>query len=234
MEASMFNYTCTFMRQTLLVLLSAVFISACNSGSGGTESDINTASNTTNNTANNTNTAILQSLSTAEAEGLVYMREEEKLARDVYIAMYDLGYSEIFNNISSSEQSHTDAVLSLLEKYNITDPVGGNAEGEFTNPDLQKLYDDLILLGAPSLIEALYVGAAIEEIDIIDIQQQLDTVVDNADIATVYENLIKGSRNHLRAFVSNLAKQGVDYQPQYLSQEVFDDIINSPMENGQL
>lgn len=158
------------------------------------------------------------------------MREEEKLARDVYIYLFDQWGSEVFDNISNSEQTHTDAILTLLVRYDITDPVGNNAEGVFVDTFLQGLYDTLVAQGSASLIDALLVGAAIEEIDIIDIQNLVNALVGNEDIALVYENLLKGSRNHLRAFVSNLEKQGVIYQPQYLSPDVYDAIINVGLE----
>lgn len=166
-------------------------------------------------------------LSTAESDGLLFMREEEKLAHDVYINLFDKWGARVFSNIAVSEQSHTDAILTLLERYNIADPVGTNAEGVFVDGYLQDLYDNLVAQGSASLIDALLVGAAIEEIDLIDIQKLVDELEGNADIALVYENLMEGSRNHLRAFVRNLEKQGVTYQPQYLSQDVYDAIINA-------
>jgi hypothetical protein len=174
----------------------------------------------------------METLSDDEIAGLIFMREEEKLARDAYIEMFKIWNSNIFDNISKSEQTHTDAVLVLLEKYSITDPVGDNAIGIFTDQALQSLYDTLVAQGFTSLIDALLVGAAIEEIDIIDIQVQVDNFVDNQDITLVYESLLKGSRNHLRSFVSNLEKQGIVYDPQYLSQQVYDEIVNSPMETN--
>jgi hypothetical protein len=177
-------------------------------------------------------TVPLENISQAEAEGLLFMREEEKLARDVYIAMYALGYSKVFDNISKSEQTHTDAILTLLIRYGISDPVGNNPEGVFEDVYLQGLYDALIAAGSASLLDGLYVGAEIEEIDILDIQHQADLVEDNKDIVIVYENLMKGSRNHLRAFVINLEKQGVTYAPRHLTQEVYDAIINGDLETN--
>lgn len=173
-----------------------------------------------------------EDVSDGEIAGLIFMREEEKLARDTYIEMFNKWGIKIFDNISKSEQTHTDAVLELLEKYSIKDPVGDNAPGVFTDQKLQSLYDSLVAQGSASLIDALLVGAAIEEIDIIDIQVQVDNYVDNQDIALVYESLLKGSRNHLRSFVSNLEKQEVVYQPQYLSQQAYDDIVNPTMETN--
>jgi len=149
----------------------------------------------------------MEDLSDNEIAGLTFMREEEKLARDTYITMFEIWDSNIFYNISNSEQTHTDAVLELLDRYSIADPVGDNIIGVFTDVTLQDLYDTLIAQGSASLIDALLVGAAIEEIDIIDIQVQIDNYVDNQDIALVYDSLLKGSRNHLRSFTSNLEKQ---------------------------
>lgn len=172
-------------------------------------------------------------LSAEEIAGLLFMREEEKLAHDVYIDLYATWGAKVFDNISKSEQTHTDAILVLLNKYNIPDPVGTNAEGVFVDPYLQTLYVDLIIMGSPpnALTNALVVGALIEEIDILDIQNEVDKVEGNGEIVVVYENLIKGSRNHLRAFVKNLANQGVDYQPSHLTQEAYDAIINEDYEN---
>jgi hypothetical protein len=171
-------------------------------------------------------------LSEQEIDGLMYMREEEKLAHDVYVVLYDVWGQRVFDNISNSEQTHTEAVLELINRYALTDPAAGNEIGVFTDTTLQSLNDTLVASGSSSLIDALMVGAAIEEIDMIDINRYIDQVEDNDDIVLVYENLLKGSRNHLRAFVSNLENQGVTYQPQYMDADEYQQIIDSPMERG--
>ncbi len=169
-----------------------------------------------------------------EIEGLRYMREEEKLARDVYLTLYETWGQAIFQNIASSEQQHMDMVLTLLNTYGIEDPAAGNDVGEFTNPELQALYDQLVAQGRQSLADALKVGAAIEEIDILDLQARL-AQTDRADIQTVYENLMHGSENHLRAFAGTLERQtGEVYQPQYLSPEAYEAILQATSgQNGQ-
>lgn len=86
--------------------------------------------------------------------------------------------------------------------------------------------------GSNSLRDALEVGAAIEDIYILDLKEYM-AETDNEDITLVYENLMKESRNHLRAFVSTLEKQGFEYAPQYLSQDEYEDIISSPVERGK-
>ncbi len=169
-------------------------------------------------------------LSAEEAAGIRYMREEEKLARDVYYRLYEQWDLPIFSNIGSSEQTHTDAVKALIDKYGLEDPAS-SAAGTFSNAELQMLYDTLVAEGSTSLQAALEVGAAIEEIDILDLQNYL-AETDNEDVRLVYENLMKGSRNHLRAFVTTLARQGVDYSPRYLSQAEYDAIVSSSIERG--
>jgi len=177
--------------------------------------------------------AIHGELDEADKEALIFMREEEKLARDVYLAMYELWGIPIFQNISSSEQSHTEAVKTLLDGYNVPDPASDEL-GEFTNPDLQNLYNDLVAQGSQSLSEALRVGAAIEEIDILDLQERL-AQTDNADIQHVFNNLLQGSFNHLRAFTSTLMTQtGETYLPQFMSPDAYQSIIGeSGMGGGQ-
>ncbi len=171
-------------------------------------------------------------LSQDEIDGLMYMREEEKLAHDVYTKLYEQWSQKIFDNISNSEQTHTDSILELLNRYGLTDPATGNDIGEFTNTSLKSLNDSLVATGASSLIDALMVGAAIEEIDMIDINHHIDLVENNDDIILTYESLLKGSRNHLRAFVSNLAQQGVTYEPQYMDPVEYQEIIGSSIERG--
>ena len=166
-------------------------------------------------------------LSPEEIAGLEFMREEEKLAHDVYIALYAIWADDIFYRISLSETTHTEAVLALLVKYGIPDPAEGKAPGEFADPDLQALYDTLMAMGKTSRIDALKVGALIEETDIRDINAK-KAVTDEADILTVYGNLLCGSQDHLRAFNDALLAQGVTYVPQAISQAEWDAIANSP------
>ena len=163
-------------------------------------------------------------LTADEEAALVYMREEEKLARDVYAALAPGVTQPIFANIGASEQTHMDAVKVLLDRYGIADPAATTAAGQFVNPDLQKLYNDLVAQGSVSLEQALRVGALIEEIDIIDLDRYT-AQTHEAAIQLVYDNLDNGSRNHLRAFVNNLQRLGVDYQPVKLSTEAYNAIM---------
>ncbi len=175
-----------------------------------------------------------EDLSEVELEGVLFVREEEKLARDTYLVLGEIWGARVFENISRSEQRHMDAMKQLIDKYELEDPVKSDKIGVFTNETLKALFDTLTAQGKESLEAALRVGAAIEEIDILDIQKQLDENVDNQDITLVYNNLMKGSRNHLRAFVRNLANIGVTYEPQYLDPDTYQSIISTPMERGRL
>ena len=143
-------------------------------------------------------------LSEEERDGLIHMRIEEKLARDVYITMGGLWNHKVFLNIQLSEQKHMDAVKRLLDKYNVPDPLTTDSIGVFPDPQFQLLYNQLIQQGNQSLQEALLAGKAIEELDIADLEYQL-SFVDNSDIIRVYENLKAASENHLAAFVKCLS-----------------------------
>ncbi len=170
-------------------------------------------------------------LNADELKSLIHMREEEKLAHDVYYTLYNKWNETSFNNIASSESTHTNAVLTLLNKYELQDPASNKAIGVFTDSSLQKLYNDLITIGFSSKIDGFKVGATIEDLDIYDLNNW-NLKIDNQDIKFVYDNLNKGSRNHMRTFYSQLLALGFTYQAQYISQAELDLIINSPKETG--
>ena len=142
-------------------------------------------------------------LSSSERDGLIYMRLEEKLARDVYLTLGKTYNQKMFVNIPESEQRHMDAVKTLLDKYEIADPITDNEIGAFTNADFKKLFEDLVVKGQTSFKDAMLVGKEIEEMDIKDLNERLEQT-DNSDIKSVYENLKQGSENHLRAFTKLL------------------------------
>lgn len=170
-------------------------------------------------------------LSPAEADSLAFMREEEQLAHDVYAVSAGLWTLPVFANITASEATHSAAVKALLDRYQLADPLQGLPNGTFRTPAFQDLFEALAAKSRTSLVEALEVGVEIEELDIRDIAAQM-AGIDNADILMVYDNLLRGSRNHLRAFMSVLLLQGGSYVPRYISQAEFDAIVNSPHESG--
>lgn len=173
----------------------------------------------------------ISSLYDAEAEGILLMREEEKLARDVYLTLYDKWGLRTFTNIAGAESTHMDAMGILLERYNLEDPIKSDTIGVFTNPEMQNLYNTLVAQGSESFNAALNVGATIEDLDIYDLERLIEDT-DNDDLKIVYQNLLKGSRNHMRAFDMQLSRNGIDYQAQYISDESLSIILNTDMERG--
>ncbi|MFN8318850.1 MAG: DUF2202 domain-containing protein [Saprospiraceae bacterium] len=205
------------MRTTFYIfalLITSVSVIACNKEDSQLQNNINTP--------------------TEEVKSsLLLMREEEKLAHDVYVTLYEKWGMPIFDNISGSEQRHTDAVLDLLEVRGLSDPAAGLGRGEFSNPDFVTLYKQLVEKGSQSLMDALLVGATIEDLDLYDLDQWMLKIKDE-DILSVYKNLAKGSRNHLRSFYGQITSREGDYKAQYISQQKMDEIVNSPKETGRI
>lgn len=165
-------------------------------------------------------------LAPAETASILYMREEEKLARDIYSIFHEFWSTEprsIFSNIAQSEQRHGDLLNSLIIHYKLSDPVISTV-GKFTEPKLQQLYQKLLITGQGSIAAALEVGAKLEEIDISDLNSMLQHS-ENPNIQAVYQELLRGSHDHLRAFVHQLKLRQIAYTPQTLQQAEFDKIL---------
>ncbi|EGV31036.1 Protein of unknown function DUF2202 [Thiorhodococcus drewsii AZ1] len=175
--------------------------------------------------------AILSPLDAQEVSTLTFMREEERLARDVYIGMDDLWQLLPFENIAQSEQKHMDAIKNAMDNYGLEDPSDPNQTGVYTDESLQQFYLDLMERGDSSYLEALHAGALIEEVDIQDLEDAI-LATDNQDLQNIYSNLLRGSRNHLRIFVSTIESQGVVYEAQSMDQDAVDAIVDTPMERG--
>lgn len=170
----------------------------------------------------------LEALTSVEKEDLLTLREEEKLARDVYMYAYDKYGLDISNNISQSEQMHMDKVLSLLNKYGLEDPALP-IRGEFNNQTLQTLYNDLTAQVDISELEALKVGATIEDLDIKDIED-FASRTDKSDILDVYAKLECGSRNHMRGYYNELLLRNYTYEAQFITSAELLAIVNSDRE----
>ncbi len=177
-------------------------------------------------------------LSAQDSAELTYMREEEKLARDTYLSLSDYWFARsgnlpvvtVMQNIAQSEQQHMDQVEATLEKYGLPDPVlDENQLGGFVNPELAALYNELLARGQKSPLDALLVGGLIEEVDIQDLKEaMLATRI--ADLDSLYDSLMCGSRNHLRAFASQVAATQGSYVAQVLPQAEVNAIITTPSE----
>lgn len=166
-----------------------------------------------------------QNLSDEEKKAIIYLREEEKLARDVYTVLYDKWNLRVFENIKANEQRHMDAMLMLIETYDLQDPVKNDETGKFTNPEITAIYKELIDKGLSSETDALLVGATIEDMDIADLQKAIERTEDDMQ-KNIYGRLLQGSENHMRAFTRNLQSRGATYEPVYISTDEYSRIIN--------
>ena len=178
-----------------------------------------------------TATSTASTLTGSTADGLVWMRAEEQLAHDVYTTLYDTWGTVTFSRIASSEAKHVDAVVRLLDRYGVSDPESDHELGVFADPQVQDLYDQLVADGSVSITAALEVGAAIEELDIRDLRDRT-AAGPPADVAAVYANLERGSRNHLRAFVGQLSARGVTHEAVYLDADDVAAIVAGSVETG--
>jgi hypothetical protein len=171
------------------------------------------------------------SLSDADLASLLKMKEEEKLARDVYAVFNTKWGKQPFKHISKAEDTHLKAVVSLLKLYNLPDTTIAEA-GKFIDPKVQTLYDEMIIKGDSSIKNALTISALIEEMDIADIKT-ISNSTSNNNLLIVLENLLSGSRNHLRAFDKQLNYLGIKYSPVYISIEEYNQIVTTDNERGK-
>ncbi len=169
------------------------------------------------------NAVAIAPITADDTDNLLWMREEEKLARDVYLQLSDQWRTMEFKNIARSEQRHFDAIGAKITLFGLADPALP-AVGQFANDELQALYFSLLTAGNTSYIEALKVGATIEDMDIEDLMAAIEATA-NPALRLTYSHLLEGSKNHLRTFVSRLSALGVDYVPQYIDQILFDAIV---------
>jgi len=166
-------------------------------------------------------------LTDIEKHSLLFMLEEEKLARDTYTFLDTKWANTPFANILGSEQSHMDAIKSLLDANGIAYTV--LPAGQFSEPALQNYYNQFIVDGAISLSKALAIGATIEDLDIVDLQKYTKET-NNQSVIDVFGKLECGSRNHLRSFYKSITALNETYTPQFLTVDAYNIIVNSANE----
>ena len=162
-------------------------------------------------------------LSPSEEEGVSFIWEEEKVARDLYSELYRETNLSIFMDLARSEQSHMDQAKSLIDGYGLEIPIE-DEPGVFSNKTLDVLYNDLLSQGMRSQEDALKAAATFEEISIVDLEKELEAA-DNDDVNVVYQGLLAGSRKHLRSYVRDLQDRNIEYEPQHMSQREFDEVV---------
>ena len=156
-------------------------------------------------------------------DAILLMWEEEKLAHDIYTVLWKKWGGRPFTNIARAETQHMTLVEALMSRKGIKIPPLGKP-GKFKNKELQALYIDIERRGQASFVEALKVGATVEDRDIYDLDMILKVTKDE-DATSVYQALRSGSTNHMRAFIRNLTRRNETYKPQYISQDTFDVIL---------
>ena len=158
-------------------------------------------------------------LTQEEIDALIHMREEEKLARDIYTTLGKTTPSAVFENIPRSEQSHMDAFDQLLDRYEIPDPVTDeSAIGVFTDPFFTSLFTELKEKGQQSDKDAFEVGAMVEDLNMANLIKY-NKMTDKPDLKLAYDTLLAQSKNHMSAFVRQLDSLGYSFEPEHISTE---------------
>lgn len=225
------------MKTLILVsmLISTLFaFTACNEGSAISDIEpgsIKSVAIYGSEECDSTFSTTIDDLNDEDIAGILLMREEEKLAHDVYVLFFEQHELTVFARIAQSENRHAEKMLELINHFGLVDPTLDEA-GAFSNEALQALYDELTVAGSESAVEALKAGALIEETDIADLRQLIDGT-SNADLIKVYTNLLNGSYNHLKAFVNTLMSYDLEYVAQVLTSEDLETILATSSGNKQ-
>jgi hypothetical protein len=164
-------------------------------------------------------------LSPGDVQGIVFIWEEEKVARDLYSSFYQGTNLTIFADLARSEQRHMDQAGMLMDRYGLTAPATGEP-GVFSNETLERLYADLLARGRWSEEDALTAAVVFEEISIVDLEREISSARAE-DVRVVYQGLLAGSRKHLRSYVRDLEDRRIRYTPEYLSPEEYREIVKA-------
>lgn len=168
--------------------------------------------------------SLLGALTQREKDGLIFIWEEEKAARDIYSSLYEKNNQTIFLDLTRSEESHMDQAKAVIEKYDLSLP--RDVRGAFGNQTLQNIHDRLLAEGLESYDQALKAAAEFEEISIMDLEAEL-AAAENEDVRTMYQGLLAGSRKHLRSYVADLKEQGIEYEPRHLERSEFEETVRA-------
>jgi hypothetical protein len=164
-------------------------------------------------------------LTDAQKYTLAYMWNEEKLAKEIYLALYGVWEGQtvtLYNIATQSETRHIAAVEGLVEAYdiNITNLDDYNesyseaelralAPGEYAIPELQELYDTLYIEGSSSEQQALEVGCKVEVRDIADLNESIAIASGIDDLVSTFELLRLQSYQHYKEISDTLKSMGV-------------------------
>ena len=169
------------------------------------------------------------SLNDTERQDILYLQESEKLERDLY-AKFAQQYTSIpvFADLAQASEVYMKADDVILQRYAITDPEQA-ALGKFTNQKLQNLYTTWANDGSTSAIAALRAAAKSEDMHIADLMAAIGRT-DNNDLNFIYRQQLAFSRNNLRTLVQWITAFGGAYTPTYITQDYYNTLVNSPVE----
>jgi len=170
-------------------------------------------------------------LSLEAMEGLVFLRNGERLAEDVAQELMGAYGSHPFYGQSVAERSHGRAISELLERYAIHDSVGIQLHGEYSDPFWQSEYDFYVAQGDLSYVDALLVSLEIQEAALVDLRYWAELSESDVVVVEVFQALLLATRNHLRLLNNELESVGFEYTPVYLSQAEYDQIVYGPLEH---
>lgn len=165
-----------------------------------------------------------------EIEFIYALREDEKISRDLTLVLAEL-YPEVqfFSRVAKAGATHIATVERLLDYYEIEYPKL-SAPGMFGDESRQNHYDQLLAMGETE--EGGYRAIAqLEEENIVAYDEVIDDI-DNPNIEIVVANLLKSSKNHLRAAVRQITRVGGEYIPQLLDDATYNNIVGSTPEKG--
>lgn len=154
---------------------------------------------------------------------LRFQLDEERMAGELYLALGEMHAARPFTNIPRAEARHRELLQNLAARAGLPIPAATVA-GRYETAAIQARYDALLARGRGSPLEALKVGALVEEQDIADLRA-LAITTDQAELKAAIAALERGSQHHLNAFVRNLEARGVSYAPQVLDAEVYAALI---------
>jgi hypothetical protein len=147
--------------------------------------------------------AAVQAATSATTTGLTNaqlteMREEERVARDLYTQLGRSSGEAIFTRIAAAEQRHLDAVERLMSSQGMDPDAAGTTVGRYAVPDLQSAYNRWLAAGRASDQAAYKVGVELEKQDIAELKAL--RVASGTTGARVVQALRTGSEHHLAAF----------------------------------
>jgi len=159
-----------------------------------------------------------------EQRDLQRIREQRKLARDLYWDLAKHWGSLVLVRLGAAEQAHLNALDTLLDHYDLSDPVAGPAVGESGDPKFHALHAQIVEVGHRSEMAASQAGLLVEEMSLSDLAAARARTR-RPEIAAVYDDLLRDSRNHLRALFRQMQRFEGEYVPQSLSLSDFEAIV---------